>query len=311
MRIVNNTAAFNTWSAYTQNTSGMQSSMNHLATGVKNVADDPAGIGISERMRAQSSGTAMARNNVDNGISMIQTADAWLQKVNDMLNRMGELAIESNDGTKTSTDRDNVQTEFKQMQNEIVRITSGTMAAAKFNGQCLFGKKGDTDVTTNHKFTVQVGADQAQTIDINLEDLRSNSGVTFQPSGTTAAGGVEWKSIIGNAENGMVLGGMSIGSNVAAGSSQMTINIRNLAGAVDFVANTRASIGSQQKRFTQTRDALLSYEDNVRAAESKVRDVDMARESTTFAKYQILSQASNAMLAQANQLPQSVLQLLG
>lgn len=292
MRIVNNTAAFNTWAAYTQNVNGMQVSMNHLATGTKGVADDPAGVGISERMRAQSQGTSMARNNVENGISMIQTADSWLQKINDMLNRMGELAIESNDQTKTSTDRDNVQTEFSQMQQEIRRITSGTMSAAKFNGKALFNDTAQTG------YTVQVGADEAQTISITLKDLRSNGTAAFSADSTN----VNWNSII-NAS------GMSIGGNVS--TTQMTVNIRNLAGAIDFIANTRANLGSQQKRFTQTRDALLSYEDNIRAAESKVRDIDMARESTTFAKYQILAQSSNAMLAQANQLPSSVLQLLG
>jgi len=115
MRINNNTAAFNVWTSYTQNVDAMKSSMSKLSTGQIKNTDDPAGVGISERMRAQISGTAMARQNTENAVSLLQTADSWLQKVNDMVSRMKALAIEAN-GIMSSTDKENVQTEFKAMQ---------------------------------------------------------------------------------------------------------------------------------------------------------------------------------------------------
>jgi len=313
MRIQNNTAAFNVWTNYTSNVASMQKSMSHLSTGLKSVVDDPAGVGISERMRAQAAGTAMSRNNVDNGISMIQTADSWLQKVNDMLSRMSELGIEANDGTKSVTDKSNIQTEFKNMQEEVTRITSNYTSAAKFNGLYLFrGGNGvamesqSGDKVGTEKLSVQVGADIDQTIDLELSNLEvqntENIGtvVTFAYNSSHIVTGstrlaVQWASIIDTNK-------LSVSSTGAVGK---------LALAIDHIANSRASLGSQQKRMEQTRSALLSYEDNIRAAESKIRDIDMASESTTFTKYQVLSQAGNAMLAQANQLPNQVLQLLG
>ena len=313
MRIQNNTAAFNVWTNYTSNVTNMQKSMSHLSTGLKTVVDDPAGVGISERMRAQADGTAMARNNVDNGISMIQTADSWLQKVNDMLSRMSELGIEANDGTKSSTDKANIQTEFSEMQSEVTRITSKYTSAAKFNGLYLFrGGNGvalesqELDKVGTGKVSIQVGADLDQTIDLSLKDLQVQS---TEVIGTIVSFSYNSTNVVTASSRSKVQWGSIIDTNKL--SATATDAVGKLAKAIDHIANARASLGSQQKRMEQTRSALLSYEDNIRAAESKIRDIDMARESTTFTKYQVLSQASNAMLAQANQLPSQVIQLLG
>ena len=309
MRINNNSAAFNVWTSYTQNVTNLQSSMQKLSTGVISNTDDPAGIGISERMRAQYKGTAMARQNTENGISLLQTADAWLQKINDQLSRMKALSIEAN-GISSATDKANIQTEFKAMQEEITRITSKYTAAAKFNGLYLFrGGNGvavlSADTVQTGNISVQIGADVDQGIQLSLSDLQvSNTDVigtvsTYTYSGTSVTASnhdsVSWASIIDISK-------MSVSSTSAIGKIDK---------AIDFVANARASMGAQQTRLEQTRSGLLSYEDNLRAAESKIRDVDMASESTNFTKYQILTNAANAMLAQANQLPSSVLQLLG
>jgi flagellin len=310
MRIVNNQAAFNVWTSYTQNVSGMEASMSKLSTGLISNTDDPAGIGISERMRAQYKGTAMARQNTDNAISLLQTADAWLQKVNDQISRMKALAIEAA-GITSDTDQANIQTEFKAMQEEVTRITSKYTSAAKFNGLYLFrGGNGVAvitgDTVETGTISVQIGADVDQDIQLSLSNLEVTNTATIGTvstysygSGTTVSGSshtsVTWASIIDTSK-------MSISSSGALGK---------IDAAIDFVANARASMGSQQKRVEQTRSGLLTYEDNLRAAESKIRDVDMARETTIFSKYQVLTNASNAMLAQANQLPNSVLQLLG
>ncbi|MDD3118750.1 MAG: flagellin [Victivallales bacterium] len=311
MRINNNTAAFNVWSNYTTNLSKMQASMSKLSTGEIATTDDPAGVGISERMRAQIDSVSMARQNTDNAISMLQTADSWLQKINDQVSRMKELSVESQSGTVSDTDKENIQVEFKAMQDEITRITSKYTAAAKFNGIYLFrGGDGsadtDGDKVGTGEIAVQVGADVNQKITISLNDLQVTNTQSIGSvhtysygDGTTVLGSshdsVTWSSIIDSSK-------MSIGDDGVSGKLDV---------AIDFIANARASMGAQQNRIEQTNSGLLAYEDNLTAAESQIRDIDMAKETTEFSKYQVLTSASNAMLAQANQLPQNVLQLLG
>ena len=314
LQVFNNTAAFNVWTNFTGNSMGLSKSMNRLASGTIGTADDPSGVGISERMRSQARNVNMARNNVDNATSLLQTADSWLQKINDMLSRMSELAIEGGDGTKTTEDKANIDIEFTQLQEEITRITSRNTSAAKFNGLYLFRGGNGVAVTTgggdkvgSGSITVQIGADTAQTVDLQLSNLEVTNTdvigtvVTFSyDSNNNVIGSsqdtVTWASII-DANNGMSIGTPNV--------------VGKLSEAIDFISNARARNGAQQNRLDQTRSALLSYEDNLRSAESKIRDVDMAFETTQFNKFQTLSQVGNSMLAQANQLPQQVLQLLG
>jgi len=312
LAVNNNTTAFNVWSNFSNNAVNMKKSMGRLSTGVKTVADNPSGVGISERMRSQARNVSSARSNVENSLSLLQTADSWMQKMNDMLGRMSELSIEAGDGTKTQTDKDNVQTEFKELQDEISRVTSKSTAAAKFNGLYLFRGGNGVAVETGDSvgggnISVQIGPDISQTVNLALEDLQETNTnsigttVTYTYNSDNVATAstrseVSWHSVIDSTN------GMSVSTAGAVGK---------LSQAIDFISNARASNGAQQNRLEQTRSGLLSYEDNLRAAESKIRDVDMAAESTSFAKFQILNQVSNAMLAQANQLPNSVLQLIG
>ena len=311
LQVYNNAAAFNVWTNYSANTNMMQKSMNHLSTGVKSSADDPSGIGISEKMRSQARNVSMARNNVDNSISLIQTADSWLQKVNDMLARMSELAIEANDGTKTLEDKANVQIEFEALQDEIQRITSRSTAAAKYNGLYLFrGGNGIAILTGDGvqtgNISVQVGSDNDQKVDLNLVDLQvSNTEVI----GSTVSYSYDSSNVVTASTRESVSWSSIVDTNMVSASS--TASIGKLSRAINFISNARARLGAQQNRLEQTRSALLSYEDNLRASESKIRDIDMAFETTRFSKYQILTQVGNSMLAQANQLPQQVLQLLG
>src|SRR5690554_5154607 len=126
MQVYNNVTAFGVWRNYTSNVSSLRKSMSKLASGLKinNAGDDPAGLAMSERLRAQYRNSSAAASNIENKINYLQTADSWLQKIHDMTGRMAELAIMANDGTKSQTDRDNLQKEFEQMQKEIQRITS-------------------------------------------------------------------------------------------------------------------------------------------------------------------------------------------
>ena len=311
LAVNNNTSAFNVFASYTGNVSSMKQSMARLSTGTISVLDDPSGVGISERMRSQIRSTSMSRNNVQNGVSLLQTADSWLQKINDMLNRMHELAVEAEDGTKTTKDVRNIQTEFQQLQSENTRITSRSTAAGKYNGLFLFRggngrQKVNGDEVNSGSITIQIGAEVSQSLGINVVDLQvtntDNIGTVavYSYSTDNAVTGssyttVQWGSIVDTTK-------MSITSDLAIGK---------IAKAIDHVANNRAQLGAQQNRLEQTHSGLLAYEDNLRTAESKIRDVDMAKESTEFSKYQILTQISNAMLSQANQLPASAVQLVG
>ena len=146
MQIYNNTAAFAVWKDYAGNVSKLRDSMAKLSTGLRinNAGDDPSGLAMSERLRTQYRNTAAAVGNVENKVNYLLTADSWMQKIQDMMDRMSELAVSANDGTKSQIDRDNLQKEFSQMQKEIQRITSGATAAGKFNGLYLF--RGGTGV---------------------------------------------------------------------------------------------------------------------------------------------------------------------
>ena len=300
LAVNNNTSAFNVFSNYSNNIGKMRTSMSRLSSGVKSVTDDPSGLGISERMRSQIRSTGMSRQNVENGLSMLQTADSWMQKMNDMLGRMHELGVEAGDGTKTDSDLNNIQSEFKELQSEIKRVTDGSTAAAKYNGLYLFrGGDGRTVNDATKGLSIQIGADVGQKIKIDLKQLDSNTTNTEtltydKADGTT--GTMKWGSVISSDSH------LSVRSDDSLGK---------ISAAIDHISDSRATLGAQQNRLKETQSGLLSYEDNLRAAESKVRDVDMASESTKFSKFQILSQISNAMLAQANQLPGSALQLLG
>ena len=299
LAVNNNTSAFNVFTSYTNNIGNMKKSMARLSSGVKTAEEDAAGVGISERMRAQIRSTGMARQNTENGLSLLQTADSWLQKINDMLSRMHELSIESGDGTKSSQDISNIQSEFKELQTEIGRITDGTSSAAKFNGLYLFrGGDGRANLnTTTAGISVQIGADLGQKVKLDLKQLdKSATDSLTYTNATGGTGSINWSAVI------------SGDTSLSVRSSEV---IGKVSAAIDHIANSRATLGAQQSRLNQTMGGLLAYEDNLRSAESKIRDVDVASESSQFAKYQILSQISNAMLAQANQLPGSALQLIG
>ncbi len=312
MRIATNSTSFGVWASYTKNLGNLQGAMGKLSTGTISNTDDPAGIGIGGRMAAQISSTDQAYKNANNGVSLLQTADSWLSQINDDLARMKSLAVGAK-GISSSTDVANLQTEYKSLQEEITRITSNYTSAAKFNGLYLFRGGNGVAIITNDsvdsskKVTVQIGADVNQTIDLTLSDLRVTNTSTvgtlhtysYNATGSLRLGSthatIAWSSII---DTNL----MSVASKGVTGKLDQAIN---------YVATARASMGSQQSRLEKTSDALLSYEDNLTTAKSKVTDIDMAAETTKYSTYSVLTQSANAMLAQANQLPQQLtLQLI-
>lgn len=241
-------------------------SLARLSSGSKiiNPADDAAGLAVSLKLDAQISRLAAARSNLGNAISFTQAQDGLLQKVGRALDRMGELAILSQDVTKTDTDRSLYQSEFSQLASFVTSTGS-----KDFNGVSLF---------TSTALSV--------TIDSEGSSL-SMSGINLAAAAYTGATGA------------------SVASSTSAASA-----LTSVKSAISQLATDRSSIGAYQSRLTSTSEQLAVSRENLTAASSRIKDVDVADESTQYARYNILVQSGTAMLAQANQLPQSVLRLL-
>jgi flagellin len=237
-------------------------SMERLSSGLRinKAADDAAGLGISEKMRGQIRGLAQAQRNIQDGVSMVQTAEGNLDEVHSILQRVRELAVEYRNGSLSAAGKGAIQSEVDQLSQEITRI--GTSAV--FNGVSLLS--GSSSVT------FQVGANDNETIAVSFSNL------------ATAVG--------------------------SAYSDMATASLAAIDAAVDAVSAMRSGLGAVQNRLEHALSVTGVYQENLTSAESRIRDVDMAEEMVTLTKNQILQQAGTAMLAQANQAPQSVLTLL-
>ena len=272
MIINHNMNAMNAHRMMTGNTTASGKSMEKLSSGLRinRAGDDAAGLAISEKMRAQVRGLNQASRNAQDGISLIQTAEGALNETHSILQRMRELAVQSTNDTNVKVDRDNLQKEVKELQGEINRIASQT----EFNTKKLLDGKASGMV-------FQIGANSGQVMKLTIGAM------------DTSALGV--KDIdIGSANN----------------ASKITGMIDTINTAINKVSTERAKLGANQNRLEHTIANLDNASENLQAAESRIRDVDMAKEMMNFSKNNILSQAAQAMLAQANQQPQGVLQLL-
>ena len=279
MRINHNIAALNTYRQLNNANNAQSKSMEKLSSGLRinKAGDDAAGLAISEKMRGQIRGLDMASKNAQDGISLIQTAEGGLNEVHSILQRMRELAVQSSNDTNVEEDRTALNNEFKQLGDELERIKD----KSTFNTQDLF-KGAASSVNSSGKLVLQVGANADDVINLDL----TTSGVNLTDIVTTA------KSA-------------SIGSQASAADAITSIN--NL---IETVSSGRSYLGAIQNRLEHTITNLDNASENLTAAESRIRDVDMAKEMMEQTKNSILAQASQAMLAQANQQPQSVLQLL-
>ena len=277
MRINHNISALNTHRQLTVNTAGANKSLEKLSSGfrINRAGDDAAGLAISEKMRGQIRGLDMASKNAQDGISLIQTAEGALNETHSILQRMRELAIQSANDANTNDDRAELQKEVAQLRQEMDRIATNT----EFNTKKLLN--GDFATTA---LVFHIGAKAAQSITLSVADMR----VTGGSSAALTA-----------------LAGTDISTQTGADAA-----ITTLDAAIKFVSSTRASLGAYQNRLEHTINNLGTSSENLASAESRIRDVDMAKEMMDFTKNNILTQAAQAMLAQANQQPQGVLQLL-
>lgn len=291
MIINHNIPALNTYNRLVGNNSSVQKNMEKLASGLRinRAGDDAAGLAISEKMRAQIRGLDMATKNAQDGISLIQTAEGALNEVHSILQRMRELAVQSANDTNTDKDRAELQKEVDQLAQEITRIANDT----EFNTQNLLGG----DFTG----TFHIGANKGQKISLTIGAMDANTlGVD---DGTGSARVDDGSGTITPAK-------ATKGIDISSEQTKADEAIDTIQTAIETVSSERAKLGAYQNRLEHTINNLSTSTENLTAAESRIRDVDMAKEMMAFTKNNILSQAAQAMLAQANSLPQGVLQLL-
>jgi flagellin len=274
MRINHNISAFNTYRQLSVNNLNASKSMEKLSSGLRinRAGDDAAGLAISEKMRGQIRGLEQASRNAQDGISMLQTVEGALNETHAILQRMRELAVQASNDTNVTVDREAIKEELTALRSEIDRIAKNT----EFNTQKLIGTAAPTSVV------IHVGANSGQNIKIDFTYMGAS------------------------------------GTQINIATSDLGVTAQSVADALISIVNTaivnvstqRSKLGAIQNRLEHTIKNLDTAAENLQASESRIRDVDMAKEMMEFTKNNILSQAAQAMLAQANQQPQGVLQLL-
>lgn len=291
MVINTNTNAVEAAASLQRSSTQLSRSLARLSSGSKiiNPSDDAAGLAVSEKLEAQSARIRAAKVNAQNAVSLVQTTDGFLSTIGKVLGRMSELSMLAKDITKNADDVALYGTEFQQLKEQLRDIvgydsndqnwsTSGSEPIGSFNGISLFG--GST-------LTAVIGASGDQTMRINLSDLRNTSGPLAE---------IMWDN------------------SVDPSNPDMTLSMANVAtvleNAIQQIADSRADLGATQSRLNIVDAQLQIQSENLMAANSRIRDVDVAEESTRLAKYNILVQSGTAMLSQANSLPESVLRLL-
>lgn len=277
MRINHNLMAMNAHRNLKLNASNQTKSLEKLSSGyrINRAGDDAAGLSISEKMRAQIRGLEQASRNAQDGISLIQTAEGALNEVHAILQRMRELAVQASNDSNETEDRQAIGNELEQLVGELERIKDNT----EFNEKKLLDGSAGT-------INIQVGANESQNMELDF---------------TTK--GIDLSSIV-DAVSGLSSDSVSTYSAAASLISEIDTHITN-------VSEGRSTLGAYQNRLEHTIKNLDNAAENLQAAESRIRDVDMAREMMNYTKTNILNQAAQAMLAQANMAPQGVLQLLG
>ena len=282
LSILTNTSAMQTEQNLLNSSNAVSKSMQRLSSGLRinTAADDAAGYAISENLTSQVNGLDQASRNTNDAVSMVQTASGSLTTIQDMLQRVRELAVQYNNGSNSnSNDQTAIQDEVDQLTNEVSRQAT----ASNFNGiNLLNGSAGGSGTVT-----FQVGANDGDTLSASFASVTGAI--------ATAATSFTW----GNTGAGQHVLDLS-----TAGS------LSQIDAAITAVSTQAATLGAVQNRLQYTSDSISTTEQNLSASNSQIKDVDMASEMTNLTQQQILEQAGTAMLSQANQQPQMVLKLL-
>ena len=275
--IASNTSALRATNANALASKDLTTAMQRLSTGkrINSAKDDAAGLAIGASMTSQIRGMAQGIRNANDGISMAQTAEGALDEVGNMLQRMRELTVQAANGSYSSTDLTNIKSEMDQLAKQV----NGVMTNTQFNGVALFPATAATK-------SIQAGAEGADAISMTLQAPTLSSAIAAGPPVVSAV-------------------------DVTAASPNWTTNIDAFDTAIANVSNKRAELGAVQNRIESAVNNMTTNMTNLTDARSRIEDADFSTETTALAKAQILSQASTAMLSQANQSQQSVLKLLG
>jgi flagellin len=279
-----NIASLNAQRNLNSSQSSLMTSMQRLSSGlrVNSAKDDAAGLAIAERMNAQVRGMNVAIRNANDGISLAQTAEGALGKVGDALQRMRELALQARNATNSDSDKESLNKEYGELAKEIQRVLGGTT----FNGKNILGADAGSQA-----FQVGANTTSDDTIEITTTQLTADSSITtVAGTDNTGAGRAKIDS--------------------SADSTAIGTVIDDIDAALDTINSERATMGASQNRFDAVISALQTSIENQSAARSRIMDADFASETANLSRAQILQQAGNAMVAQANQLPQQVLALL-
>ena len=281
MIINHNVSAINSHRVLKFNNEALSKDMEKLSSGMRinRAGDDASGLAVSEKMRAQVSGLRRAEMNAEDGISLIQTTEGWLQETQEIVQRIRVLAVQAANGIYTEEDRQQIQVEVSQLIDEIDRIAS----QAEFNKmKLLTGAFSRLNPSASMWFHIGANMHQRERVYIETMNsaalgLRNPTVLTFISLSTASRA----NSVIGLADD-----------------------------ALRTISKQRADLGAYQNRLEHATKGLMNAYENIQAAESRIRDTDMAEQMTSFTRYQILTQAGTSMLAQANQKSQNVLQLL-
>ncbi len=280
LNINTNIPAMNASRSLEKSSDALNTSLERLSSGLKinRAADDAAGLYIAEGFKAQATGSEVAQRNAQDGISMVQTAEGALVEVGNMLQRMRELAVQAANGTNTDTNRTELDKERAQLTAQIESIASQT----NFNGIYMLSSTG----TGYGNITLQIGAKNGETFTLNFstDSIRVNAGS---------------------------IGATSIVASSLTTQATAQTAITTFDNAINAVSSMRSQLGAYQNRLDYTINNLATQEENATAAESEIRDADIAKETIGFTRNQILVSSGTSVLAQANILPQNALTLLG
>ena len=342
-----NVAAINAYRNLSATQTSLSKSLEKLSSGfrINRAADDAAGLAISEGLRSQISGLTQAARNAQDGISVVQTAEGALTEVHSILHRMRDLAVQAANDSNSQAARSNIVTEANQLQQELDRIAKST----NFNGTTLLDRTGPgaimnfqvgADGNTDSRIEVDLASANVANVAASVAFMSQGDAQKVADYAEYVAWGAAYSAAAASAYDGTstytyngtdyaneaAFSAAWIADNGAAPTAQTTdpavtgLNLFSHAGAqdaigkinaqIDTISTARANLGAYQNRFEHTINSVNVAVENLSASESRIRDTDMASEMVNFTKAQILSQAGVAMFAQANTIPQGVMQLL-
>jgi flagellin len=284
LSILTNVSAMNTEQNLLTSSNSVSQSMERLSSGLRinSAADDAAGYAISQGLTSQVNGLDQATSNTNDAISMVQTASSSLSNIQSMLQRVYELGVQYANGSNSSTDQADIQSEVNQLTSEISR----QQTSSNFNGLNLL----DASAGSSGTVTFQVGANTGDTLSATFSAVENGS------TGTLDGLGFSWSNA------------SSAGTVIDLSASGV---LTSLTSAINAISSQAATLGAVQNRLQYTSDAISSTETNLSSTNSQIKDVNMAQEMTNLTQEQILEQAGTAMLAQAQSQPQMILKLLG